>query len=1361
MTTKESSKVVTKKKITSTTPISTSNVSTTTVTRRKPLPSLSVPNKPLPSLPSLPKPFKPLPLPPSPIPQPPVISKPLPSILPLPVISSPTIKDIKPFATIQPPSTPQFKRAGEDTVVTNQEYSAAIDALAKYKTGDSYNIQGILSANDPKLNSAVSTLFPDVNIAEIRKQSNAINTLSPYLDEGDYDIYAIVASGNASVLSAAKFLFPDLTQAKIKDIKEKGDWLSKEPIDIYAYVQLTPEQREGRNPIKPRDAQWYADEIQRLKKKYGWNDVTGEERQKITNKIDWEMRHYYIKSQGVSPDLPDVKYDSPAAQKVGIYKDPKQSVNPFIQASAYIGEFAANSAHTLRGYIGNVPGPAPMQQVYKFAGSTAIGALVELPLMLVNIPIMAMAFGGEFYRGATKSGEHGYQKMVIPAFIASTAYATEIARGMGQWFADLPSNFMKDPAYTTGNLIGLFAISPGGLLKLGKVARLHTLTPRYFDLLRVPNRLGTFRLSGTAEKVAAGGWGHVPNMSRAVNEAMIKLAKLSEEAIIAKKPLPKSVRVQVEPGLFITLETPLLWKYLGPYMTHGGDAAAFMMNEAYPHFLVGGKLRPNTPLYTSPVFAPRFSKQAGIGTIHKNPSFGMIFGKGGKLDYLNFTDKVIRDATETTGRAIEVQGIVPVGTMLYRVMPESYLKGGALIKYANLRSRLLKGKAGELIRIEEGKTYPIHMYSIDPAVAPMKKIGIAELGAMHLESARLSLRDLLKDPLRRQTKKGLTIDFKTLEEYAHKADTSATSHISQGTFHGDVIGKDGKFIKLRDGYWHPDSSTGGYVRTTNKGTLVDTEGFVYAMRDRADPLGYFEEFGGAIHELNKIQPGGGPGIAGITRERAFWVQVWNEAGISPRNIQVVSPYLGKSSRHSIKGGYQTVGLIDHNAKFDVFANQPKGMKMPEATDFLRTNGYRTEIWNYNSKKWKPYTKRKVEVSPHLYDVWTGHFESRLFETYVKNATGKIPKTNYSNVRLKIHSRTPSELLKQANRQKRYDPYKKIQCSLCVAKPRKAAEVENKYRKNIDKFIDEEIVKLLDDNPRYEALYKKYPKKFEERYQEYLYKYMEETYKRPDYMASYRRRGGNGKAEWERYAGIRTSDIVPDSYYRAYGEYAYDFPLRGYPSLRTTLKAPYPRTPIIPVTPYPRVPKPPDISYLRVPVVPSPTRPRVPRVPEDSYPRVPRVPPPEQPRVPVPKVPIVPKIPVVPKIPITPKVLIPRIPPLAFKGDGSKRRFPMDSFAWKQGFGWWVSSPPYSGTIGKDMIFTRTKPAGVPIGRTPAQTITKLGINVPKGNVLDLGIMDVHIGNKGKSIKYKKDRRQKTKQGKVIGMPPGIVGARGR
>ena len=209
-----------------------------------------------------------------------------------------------------------------------------------------------------------------------------------------------------------------------------------------------------------------------------------------------------------------------------------------------------------------------------------------------------------------------------------------------------------------------------------------------------------------------------------------------------------------------------------------------------------------------------------------------------------------------------------------------------------------------------------------------------------------------------------------------------------------------------------------------------------------------------------------------------------------------------------------------------------------------------------------------------------------------------------------------------------------------------------------------------------------------------------------------------------------------------------------PSTTSTPRMPYVPTvtPRVPSARVPRTPTPePRTPYVpETPRIPTP-EPRVPRTPTDRIPRVPRVP-----RTPADRVP---RTPGIPRVPATPA--IPVLPVPSLKGDKSKSRYPMDSFAWKQGFGWWVSMPPYSGTIGKDMVFTRTKPAGVPIGRTPTETVTKLGINVPKGNLLDLGIMDISIKKKGSKISYKRDVKQKTKLGSPVGVPPGIQYARGR
>ena len=85
-----------------------------------------------------------------PIGQPPITSTPLPyipiSTTPLPSISTPTLPKTQRLPDIAP--TPQFKETDQGTIITNlaevkaynRQYNDAVDALAPYKQGNTYNV---------------------------------------------------------------------------------------------------------------------------------------------------------------------------------------------------------------------------------------------------------------------------------------------------------------------------------------------------------------------------------------------------------------------------------------------------------------------------------------------------------------------------------------------------------------------------------------------------------------------------------------------------------------------------------------------------------------------------------------------------------------------------------------------------------------------------------------------------------------------------------------------------------------------------------------------------------------------------------------------------------------------------------------------------------------------------------------------------------------------------------------------------------------------------------------------------------------------------------------------------------------------
>lgn len=88
-------------------------------------------------------------------------------------------------------------------------------------------------------------------------------------------------------------------------------------------------------------------------------------------------------------------------------------------------------------------------------------------------------------------------------------------------------------------------------------------------------------------------------------------------------------------------------------------------------------------------------------------------------------------------------------------------------------------------------------------------------------------------------------------------------------------------------------------------------------------------------------------------------------------------------------------------------------------------------------------------------------------------------------------------------------------------------------------------------------------------------------------------------------------------------------------------------------------------------------------------------------------------------------------------------------------------PPYRAG---NVRYTKNPPAGATVVRGPGsaqKTLTKLGINVPGGVLLDLGAFDVHISRHGKRIRFRQDPKGRTRLGYAVGMPAGVVGLKER
>ena len=152
-------------------------------------------------------------------------------------------------------------------------------------------------------------------------------------------------------------------------------------------------------------------------------------------------------------------------------------------------------------------------------------------------------------------------------------------------------------------------------------------------------------------------------------------------------------------------------------------------------------------------------------------------------------------------------------------------------------------------------------------------------------------------------------------------------------------------------------------------------------------------------------------------------------------------------------------------------------------------------------------------------------------------------------------------------------------------------------------------------------------------------------------------------------------------------------------------------------------------------------PRTPRTPET--PRTPKTP--RTPRIP--KTPKTPRTPRTPRIPAITTSLIP-LPKVETGAKAEKRKYPIGTYAWRQGFGYRILEPPYDQD---HFYFVRKPPEGVPIvkgARSAYRSIVTQKGSVPPQVAIDMGIMDIYVVTKGKKsqMRFKRDIKQKTKLG---------------
>lgn len=288
---------------------------------------------------------------------------------------------------------------------------------------------------------------------------------------------------------------------------------------------------------------------------------------------------------------------------------------------------------------------------------------------------------------------------VIAGQLAKTAWhpqkvehLKDVGTGIVNYFKSIPGKYAIDPALATGELVGLFILGPGGVVKMlkGTAAR---FSPAY-----IPKR--GMAIEYSVSRVPVDKIGKVP-LTNAVNKAI-------KQALMSKKG---TATVKIGKGnLKIKLRSTPVSETVGPALYH----ATPELSPALMKGAVKGKL------FTSPHLAPRFADSSAAGVPGGKPAILMIFTKNKGVKW--------QPTHNLWKKTKEIEAIYPSGTQLARVK--------------SFRSRLFGEKAGDFITTHDGNIIPIYRFAEQGANVPA--FGLAELATVRLKALQASILDLVK-----------------------------------------------------------------------------------------------------------------------------------------------------------------------------------------------------------------------------------------------------------------------------------------------------------------------------------------------------------------------------------------------------------------------------------------------------------------------------------------------------------------------------------------------------------------------------------------------------------------------------------------
>ena len=830
------------------------------------------------------------------------------------------IKELEPYAediTTYEPLSPAAKAMAAQGLSKAQIEAALGVEIEKEIKGITYSLVGAVQGGVKE--EILEQLFEKSAIGEAKIMVAALTATKPYLDEnGEYDILSAVNDGKVD-RNHLSLLFGDAIIDAAEAIKPYIDTEGNADIDRAVLLGVSDEHLKLL--FNDEDVIEAHGRVDPMLEEYPWLPILEGEGGKAFD--EWFK------------NLPFAEQNTVAKQLVAY------SLIEIVPAQVAV------RLEQVKTSVKSVADKAPdfLQAPVQFLAGLAIGGLILAPAYMAT-------FVGSGVGVVASKDPRGT--------------ASKVGQGVWDYFATIPAQISADPAFVSGELIGVFILGPIGVAKLIKVGAVRA-DPTYipsnallyeFHIGKLPIKKGQL-----AKALQAG----------LITEADVLRAVANAEAAFYRNPKVPAFAEIGKSGIKIVVhDTPTSKRFGG--LWHGTDQKyAFQSKE----FVVQGSRRAAEPAFFTSPYLPVSRMLKSRGEVGSQPAAILVYTKDGIKLYPSTIQNAqtvagMRNAAFrylSSGRA-EAGAYGPAKTFKSGVYGELLELeamspyGTKFIRIKSLRSRILGVKAGDFITTVEGMVVPIFRFAEKGAKVP--KITLVDLAAIRIESISFALQKLLG-------KKGFVVEGRVQLAKNIKA-MAQTEVINKGLkLRGDKFNEHGYIETTATGGKHP--KLGGLVRRRVSGVVVNRKGKILLVTDKVEPKGLYGLPGGRIDAFGKL--GKTEGVPGISVEGAFHGQVKSEVGFGVKNSQMMPNYMGKANRHSLRGSY--VVLADARlGRINRFKFQPKNR--PELRDALWWDG-----------------KSEIGVTPATYDVLMGML--------------KAGRVKFNPLKLKISNLTPKELLK--------------------------------------------------------------------------------------------------------------------------------------------------------------------------------------------------------------------------------------------------------------------------------------------------------------------------------------------------------------